>query len=424
MRRTSVTYVAGAHARQTTAPPPPWVKRREFAHLQKFKEFKLAEFPFISAQTGFNGRSGSWMWGDAKEMQADRALRESRHEMVEMRRYPHPDLLAEQDRIDVPQAAAAVLASHLRGRPGGYGLAPEHQNVPLLVHSEKPELDTAKKDEPRTARGRWAQYREVELVVGMADLGLSAHAQRRFEAAYGEYIHEGNVHIKSDNFEDFWDNYERSTTQLNIMIADAKKADLHPKYRPMEQYKVRDNAHDAAVDSLKDWYSAQAHSLVLGEKYKKLKEAGAESVTGFNLYETPAYAVFNAERAARTTIKIRLDGAEDGYAVDKMSVAMSTAKAQLLDFEEEEEIPDHLHDRAGDGTGMEEGHEIGGTVASEEESAEFRSQLSSAFAEAQEKEPVAAPAREKPLQGKKPKPAEEEDDFNDLLSDFVNPDDE
>ena len=423
MKRTVVCQVAGRHAALTTTPAPPWHKQREHSHLQKFKEFQLGEFPWVHSHMGFNGRKGAWVWGDAKELQAERKLQESRYEEHSFKRYAHPDLPAGQDRVEVPAAAAAVLASHLRGRPGGYGLAPETQNIPHIVQSERPEFDAAKKDEPRTARGRWAQYRNIDISIAVADLALSKHATRRLEAAYGEYIHEGALHISASDYEDFWDNYERAISQLNIMVSDAKKADIHPKYRPMEQYKVRENGHEFAMDSLKDWQAMQVESLKLGERYKKLKDAGADSVTGPHLYDTPALAVFNTEKAARKKIQIKLTGMEHGYQVDKVSVAMSTAKAQLMDFEEEEEIPDHLHDREADGSGM-EAREAAGTVSQQDED-DFRKELGEAFADEEvDKEdlvkdtPVAPSGKE---QSKKKE--EKEEDFDDLFSDFVNPDD-
>eukprot|EP01059_Diplonema_ambulator_P026634 TRINITY_DN43_c0_g2_i2.p1 TRINITY_DN43_c0_g2~~TRINITY_DN43_c0_g2_i2.p1 ORF type:complete len:395 (+),score=142.20 TRINITY_DN43_c0_g2_i2:32-1216(+) len=391
MRRTEVRLVAGRFAKDTTVPPAPWVKLREHAHLQKFKEFNLGEFPWVHSHFGVHGKTGGWVWGDAKQMQADRLIQESRHLQPDVHVYKNPNLPAEQDRINVPQAAKAVLASHLRGRPGGYGLAPEQVNVPVTIRSEKPELDTARKDEPRIAWSRWGQYREVEVLIAVRELGLSHHARRRFEEAFQEYIHEGTVVIKCDNYEDFWDNYEWAMAQLNTMISDARKADIDPVNRPMEQYKVRDRAYEHATESIKDWYAMQAQSYQLGEKYTKLKEAGAESVTGFNLYETPAYAIYNAERAARKKIEIKLEGYDQGYAVDKMSAAMSIVRGQAFEFEEEED--QHTEDEAVD----------------------FSSELSQMVDEASE-----APAAPKAPKAKAKE--EEEENIDDLLSDFVNPD--
>ena len=435
LRATPVLHVRGLYAKRTTIPPPPWQKVREYQHLQKFKEFNLGEFPWVHSHFSMHGKAGGWVWGDAKQMQADRLLKESRHTSPRARRYPHPDLPAQQDRLEVPQAAAAVIASHVRGRPGGYGVSPEQLNVPLTVHSERPEFDTAKKDQPRTARMRWAQYREVEVVVAVEALGLTKHARRRLEAAFCEYLHEGTLHITCDNYEDFWDNYEWAATKLNQMVADAKKADLHPSYRPMEQYKVREGAHEHVSDSLRDWFTLQAQSITLGEKYKALKETGAESVTGFNLYETPAYAVYNAEKAARKRIQVKLEGVEQGYAVDKMSQAMYQASSALHKLEEEE-IPEDLaaelvQHEAATGAGSSEPRQLSAT-----ESADFQSEMSSAFADmgAADEDDAAPPAedaQERRQSGPahaRNKPAaaasEEDDDFSDLLSDFVNPDDE
>eukprot|EP01063_Lacrimia_lanifica_P013238 TRINITY_DN1985_c0_g7_i1.p1 TRINITY_DN1985_c0_g7~~TRINITY_DN1985_c0_g7_i1.p1 ORF type:complete len:395 (+),score=175.22 TRINITY_DN1985_c0_g7_i1:44-1228(+) len=335
MKQTNVLLI-GRRAKQTTTPPPPAQKLREYAHLQKFKEFKLGEFPWTHSNFGVHGRKGGWLWADAKQQVAERLIRESRHVRPEVHRYAHPQLPPQERRLEVPQAAAAVLAAHLRGRPGGYGVAPEQQNVPVTVHSEKPELDAAKNDEPRTARVRWAEHRKVVIHVDLHDLDLTPHARRRFEAAYhDDYMHESTITISCDNYEDFWDNYEWATTKLNQMIADAKRADIDPVYRPMEQYKVRESGYERAVDSVHDWYTLQAQSLALGEKYAALKDAGAETVTGFNLYETPAYAVYNAERAARKTLDVQLAGVEDGYSVDRMSAAIGQVRAQAYDLEEE-----------------------------------------------------------------------------------------
>ncbi|KAJ9447674.1 hypothetical protein DIPPA_35025 [Diplonema papillatum] len=129
-------------------------------------------------------------------------------------------------------------------------------------------------------------------------------------------------------------------------------------------------------------------SMVLGQKYKELKAAGAESVTGFNLYETPAYAIFNAERAARKKVEVQLRGTDKGYAVDKMSAAMSHVREQL-EFEEETSLMDD-----------EESGESGEPV-------DFADELSKV-------------ARGEDASDKTAKA--QETDLADLLADFVNPD--
>ena len=395
MRSNRVLHIAGTTAKVTTVPPPPWEKKREFAHLQKFKEFNLGEFPWVHSHFALHGRSGGWLWGDAKQMVADRKVINQQHKAVPtMKRYSVPSLPHEQQRMKVPQAAKAVLAAHLRGRSGGYGLGPEQVNIPLTVRHERPELDTAKKDEPRTARARWAQYRNIEVLAEIEQLGLSKHAQRRFQEAYGDYLFEGTVRIQCDDFEDFWDNYEKSATQLNRLIADSKKADIHTDYRPMEQFKLRESAIEHANNSVRDWYTLQSQSLALGEKYCNLKEGGAESVTGFNLYQTPAYMKYNAERAARKKLEVELLGVEEGYAVDKMSAAISMVRDQQLQEDEAPVDDDDIDTRIEDAKSVDFTDELEAAMQSE------------------------SPTPSKPPS--KPQPTVD-DELNDLLSDFVDP---
>eukprot|EP00755_Sulcionema_specki_P031498 Sspe_Gene.96770::Locus_69943_Transcript_1_1_Confidence_1.000_Length_1349::g.96770::m.96770 len=383
LRQSPRLLIAGKFAKDTTIPPPPWRKVREQAHLQKFKEFNLREFPWVVSQYGLSGASGGWQWGDPKQMHAQRLIRESQHEPAPpLRRIPHPDLPHESRRMAVPPAAKAVLASFLRGRGGGYGVSPHHINIPTTVQSEVPALDTAKKDEPRTARARWAQYRKIFVSVPVEDLQLSPQARRRLEGMVPEDIHEGVLRIGCDNYEDYWDNYEFVVTKILQLVAEARKADIHPSYWPMEQYKVHEKSgYERAVESVENWHAMQAESISLGERYCKLKNEGVESVTGFNLYDTKAYRTLNEEKAKIRRVEVQVKGESEGYTVGKLYAAMS--QVHSTDIEEADELD------STEGVLTEEGDQPTDT----------------------------------PHEVKKPRAAEEED-YEDLLKDFVNPDEQ
>eukprot|EP01062_Namystynia_karyoxenos_P079192 TRINITY_DN8309_c3_g1_i1.p1 TRINITY_DN8309_c3_g1~~TRINITY_DN8309_c3_g1_i1.p1 ORF type:complete len:439 (+),score=173.58 TRINITY_DN8309_c3_g1_i1:119-1435(+) len=432
MRSTKpVQYPAGFYARQTTIPPPPWRKLREQAHLQKFKQFNLRSFPWVSSQFGLLGKGGGWAWNDPKVVQSERLLKETRWEIPEMVRIDHPELPPPERREEVPPAAAAVLAAHLRGRGGGYGLAPEQLNTPVTIRSQRPELDTARNDEPRTAHARWAQYRSIELLVKVADLGLSTQARRRLEALVPELLHNGVLQIECDNYEDFWDNYEWAHTRLLQITTDARKADLDPQYWPMEQYKVREKrGRLRAVDSLRDWHKLQTESLVLGKRYADLKGKGVESVTAFQLYDTAAFAEVNYERAQKSRVEVALTGREEGYSVDALSAAMSQARQRELqaDIEPEEETDETAFDEAA----------LGGSTprpasrpAGETEEEDDEADLFAKAAEVSRHQLKAAKLREaEPAKGRATKrleadpdaaPGEDADAADDLLADFVAP---
>eukprot|EP00756_Hemistasia_phaeocysticola_P053917 Hpha_TRINITY_DN29865_c0_g1::TRINITY_DN29865_c0_g1_i1::g.2880::m.2880 len=422
-RRTSpVLYPGGVKAKITTVPPPPWRKMREQAHLQKFKEFNLKEFPWTAAQSGLLGERGGKLWADPRALHAERLLREQQWKSPQKVRVEHPDLPPEGRREAVPSMARAVLASHIRGRGGGYGLTPEQVNIATTIRSQKPELDTAKNDEPRTAHARWAQYRAIEMCVRVSDLALSLQARRRLEALVPELLHDGMLTLHCDAYEDFWDNYEWSNVKLLQIVADAKKADLDPQYWPMEQYKVREpRGRLRAAESLQSWHTLQSESIVLGKRYADMKEKGVESVTAFQLYETPAYKVANQERAAQKRIEVRLTGLQEGYSVDKISAAMSQARERMFDIEEEreDEMPD-----VGDLHGEDRGAvELLQQARMTEEDEDGQSRVDAAFAGMDRHPPVAPP----PTRAEKREASSGDDALSSVLEefgDFVPPDDE
>ena len=45
-----------------------------------------------------------------------------------------------------------------------------------------------------------------------------------------ELIHDGNLRLECDHYEDFWDNYEWINVKLLQISADARKADLHQRW--------------------------------------------------------------------------------------------------------------------------------------------------------------------------------------------------